>query len=73
MGLGTTELILILVIVLVLFGAKKLPEIGGGLARGIKIFRKNIATNRAKMSRRKIPMLPRMRAKHPDFLSLITG
>jgi len=43
MGLGTTELILILVIVLVLFGAKKLPEIGGGLARGIKSFRKNIS------------------------------
>ncbi|MCK5308008.1 MAG: twin-arginine translocase TatA/TatE family subunit, partial [Zetaproteobacteria bacterium] len=36
MGLGTTELILILVIVLVLFGARKLPEIGSGLAKGIK-------------------------------------
>jgi sec-independent protein translocase protein TatA len=48
MGLGTTELILILVIVLVLFGAKKLPEIGGGLARGIKSFRKNISDDPAK-------------------------
>jgi len=43
MGLGTTELILILVIVLVLFGAKKLPEIGSGLAKGIKSFRKNMS------------------------------
>jgi len=43
MGLGTTELILILVIVLVLFGAKKLPDIGAGLARGIKSFRVNMA------------------------------
>ncbi|MFC1546031.1 twin-arginine translocase TatA/TatE family subunit [Pseudomonadota bacterium] len=43
MGLGTTELILILVIVLVLFGARKLPEIGSGLAKGIKSFRKNIS------------------------------
>ncbi|MDQ6963304.1 MAG: twin-arginine translocase TatA/TatE family subunit [Mariprofundales bacterium] len=43
MGLGTTELILILVIVLVLFGAKKLPDIGAGLARGIKSFRTNMA------------------------------
>jgi len=42
-GLGTTELILILVIVLVLFGAKKLPEMGAGLAKGIKSFRKNIS------------------------------
>jgi len=48
MGLGTTELILILVIVLVLFGAKKLPEIGGGLARGIKSFRKNLSDDSAK-------------------------
>lgn len=43
MGLGTTELILILVIVLVLFGAKKLPEIGSGLAKGIRSFRKNMS------------------------------
>ncbi|HXH71499.1 MAG TPA: twin-arginine translocase TatA/TatE family subunit [Mariprofundaceae bacterium] len=43
MGLGTSELILILVIVLVLFGARKLPEIGAGLAKGIKSFRQNMA------------------------------
>ncbi len=43
MGLGTTELILILVIVLVLFGAKKLPEIGAGLAKGIRSFRTGMA------------------------------
>jgi len=43
MGLGTTELILILVIVLVLFGARKLPEIGAGLAKGIKSFRQNMS------------------------------
>jgi len=48
MGLGTTELILILVIVLVLFGARKLPEIGSGLAKGIKSFRKNISDDSSK-------------------------
>ncbi len=42
-GLGTTELILILVIVMVLFGAKKLPALGEGLAKGIKSFRTNIS------------------------------
>jgi len=42
-GLGTTELILILVIVMVLFGAKKLPALGEGLAKGIKSFKTNIA------------------------------
>lgn len=42
-GLGTTELILILVIVMVLFGAKKLPALGEGLAKGIRSFRTNIS------------------------------
>lgn len=39
-GLGTTELILILVIVLVIFGAGKLPEIGSGLGKAIKNFKR---------------------------------
>lgn len=37
--IGTTELIIILVIVVVVFGAGKLPEIGGALGKGIKEFR----------------------------------
>ena len=44
-GLGTTELILILGIVMVLFGAKKLPALGEGLAKGIKSFRTNLSDN----------------------------
>ncbi len=47
-GLGTTELILILVIVMILFGAKKLPGLGEGLAKGIKSFRTNIKTDEGK-------------------------
>ncbi|HBG46619.1 MAG TPA: twin-arginine translocase TatA/TatE family subunit [Deltaproteobacteria bacterium] len=39
-GLGTTELIVILIIILVLFGAGKLPEIGSGLGKAIKNFKK---------------------------------
>lgn len=39
-GLGTTELIIILVLVLVIFGAGKLPEIGGALGKGLRSFRK---------------------------------
>lgn len=38
-GIGTQELLIILVLVLVIFGAKKLPEIGGGLGRAIRNFR----------------------------------
>ena len=50
-GLGMTELIIILVIVLIIFGAGKLPEIGSGLGRGIKNFKE--ATN-AKPDQEKI-------------------
>ena len=39
-GIGTTELLIVLFIVLVIFGAGKLPEIGRGLGRGIRNFRK---------------------------------
>ena len=39
-GLGSTELFIILVIVLVLFGGGKLPQVGSALGKGIKNFRK---------------------------------
>ena len=39
-GIGMPELIIILVIILIIFGAGKLPEIGSGLGKGIKNFKK---------------------------------
>jgi sec-independent protein translocase protein TatA len=39
-ALGGTEIFLILVVVLVLFGAKKIPELAKGLGTGIKEFKK---------------------------------
>jgi sec-independent protein translocase protein TatA len=39
-GIGMPELIIILVIILIIFGAGKLPEIGSGIGRGIKNFKK---------------------------------
>jgi sec-independent protein translocase protein TatA len=39
-GLGTTELIIILVIVVVIFGAGKLPQLGKGIGEGIRNFKK---------------------------------
>lgn len=39
-NLGGGEIILILVLVLVMFGAKKLPELAKGLGQGIKEFKK---------------------------------
>jgi len=39
-GLGVTELIIILVIVVLLFGASKLPQIGKGVGEAISNFKK---------------------------------
>ncbi len=42
-GIGSTELLVILFIILLVFGSKKLPELAQGLGRGIREFKK--ATN----------------------------
>jgi sec-independent protein translocase protein TatA len=42
-GLGATELLIILAIVVLLFGARRLPEIGGGLGKAIKSFREGVS------------------------------
>ncbi len=41
-GIGMTELLILLVIVLVIFGAGKLPEIGAGMGKAIGNFRKSV-------------------------------
>ncbi len=39
-GLGITELVIILIIVVVIFGARRLPELGRGVGEAIKNFKK---------------------------------
>lgn len=41
-GLGTQELLIILVIVVVLFGATRLPQIGSGIGQAIRNFKKSV-------------------------------
>lgn len=41
-GIGMPELIIILVIILIIFGAGKLPEIGGGMGKAISSFKKGV-------------------------------
>ena len=59
MGLGISELLVILVIILIIFGAGKLPELGDGIGRGIKNFRKAIKTD-------EIDVTPRPEDRGPD-------
>jgi sec-independent protein translocase protein TatA len=42
-GIGTTELFIILAIVVVLFGASRLPELGSGVGKAIKNFKSGIS------------------------------
>ncbi len=42
-GLGFQELVIILIIVVIVFGAGKLPDLGKGLGQGIKNFKKAVS------------------------------
>ena len=44
-GLGLPELLIILCIILIIFGAGKLPQIGEGLGKGISNFKKSLKQN----------------------------
>jgi sec-independent protein translocase protein TatA len=41
-NLGTGEIILILLVILILFGAKKIPELAQGIGKGMKEFKKSL-------------------------------
>ena len=41
-GLGMTEMIIILIIVVVLFGGKRLPELGRGIGEAMRNFKKSV-------------------------------
>jgi sec-independent protein translocase protein TatA len=47
MGIGPWELILILLIVVLVFGAKRIPEIMGEVGKGIRSFKKSMDTDEA--------------------------
>ncbi len=49
-GLGIQELLVILVIALVIFGPSKLPQIGSGLGKAIRGFKKGISGDEAEES-----------------------
>ncbi len=57
-NLGPTELIIILLIVILLFGAKKIPEIAKGLGKGIKDFKGAMKEEEASAGEAKSPAKP---------------
>jgi sec-independent protein translocase protein TatA len=50
-GIGATELIIIFLVVLILFGAKRIPDIAQGLGRGIRDFRSAMKETSDELSR----------------------
>ena len=42
-GLGTQELLIILVLVMIVFGAGKLPQVGSSLGKGLRNFKKGVS------------------------------
>lgn len=45
-GLGTQELLIILVLVLIIFGAGKLPQLGAALGKGLRDFKSGVKETR---------------------------
>jgi len=41
-GLGTSELMIILILVLIIFGAGKLPQVGASLGKGLRSFKEGV-------------------------------
>ena len=52
-GIGPLEIFLIFVIIMVVFGVGKLPEVGEGLGRGIRMFKNSLAGKEEKVEETK--------------------
>ncbi|HAU38330.1 MAG TPA: twin-arginine translocase TatA/TatE family subunit [Phycisphaerales bacterium] len=63
---GPWEIVLILVVVLLLFGGKKLPELARGLARGLRTFRNELKGVRDNLDREEETPAPHETDKHPE-------
>lgn len=54
-NLGPFELVFVLVVLLLLFGAKRLPELGSGLGKGIREFKRSMSDIRGEIDRNDEP------------------
>ncbi|MFQ6038855.1 MAG: twin-arginine translocase TatA/TatE family subunit [Candidatus Aminicenantales bacterium] len=55
---GPTELLLIILIIVIIFGARRLPELGKSLGEGIKNFKKSISSREKEEETREKPHPP---------------
>jgi sec-independent protein translocase protein TatA len=54
-NLGPVEMIFVLVVLLLVFGAKRLPELGSGLGKGIREFKRSVSDIREEVERPESP------------------
>ncbi|MBN1956771.1 MAG: twin-arginine translocase TatA/TatE family subunit [Desulfuromonadales bacterium] len=57
-GLGTQELLIILVLVMIIFGAGKLPQVGSALGKGLRNFKKGVNESDEEIEEGKIEEIP---------------
>ncbi len=53
-GIGMPELIVVLVIIMIIFGAGKLPEIGSGIGKGIRNFKNAVSGDESESKTEKL-------------------
>lgn len=54
-NLGPLEMVFVLVVLLLVFGAKRLPELGSGLGRGIREFKRSMTDIKDEINRPETP------------------
>ena len=65
-GLGTGEILLIALVVLLLFGGKKIPELMRGIGKGVKSFKEGMAGMEEEMNKSDKPEPPKEMNKEQD-------
>ncbi len=65
-GLGTQELLIILVLVMIVFGAGKLPQVGGALGKGLRNFKKGMNDTEEEIEEAKVEEIAENKEEKKD-------
>jgi sec-independent protein translocase protein TatA len=57
-SLGPLEMVFVMIVLLLLFGAKRLPELGSGLGKGIREFKRSMSDVTGELQKPAAPSLP---------------